>query len=272
VRIPSWVVLLFFSWHVLAIAIASMPPANQFSRSSVRLESSASSYWPGLAAGFDSALSLTLPALHKMAQLADLGRPYVRLYHRLSGTRQNWSMFGDPPKGDRYMRVRYYVRPSGGGRTWVSTELVWPAHREDRVRFLRSFQNSFRDKAVDNALDRFRERRKPEQLNNPGTRADELPDDLAPIARYFSRRFQRARQLEAKGDQIVRTEVWAGTARTHAPGEMPDSDVRTHRLSVLQDYYAGPVENRIGVPVRPSYHAIESEADIRWVLEYFEEP
>lgn len=271
-KASGWAVSALVTWHLAAISCAAFPPADRFTDARARLLPNPGGAPRSAAAqAIDGGLRALLPALRAAAHVADWTRPVFRRYHSLTGTWQNWSMFGDPPRSDRYMRVRYYVRPERGARVWMATELIWPAHREDRVRLLQSFQDSFRDKALDISLDRFREHRDA-SLIQPSTRSDQLPDDLAPAARYFARRFSRSQSLAARGESIVRIEVWVGTARNHPPGESPDPTVYAARIAALQFYYEGPVEQRFGVPRYPPYHGAEREADIEWVLEYFEEP
>ena len=193
--------------------------------------------------------------------------PAINSYLRTTGLGQNWAMFASPPTSAQYMRVRYYVRPHEG-RAWVATELVLPANREDRVRTVQSFRDSYRDKALAVALGRFYDGRKT-ALIAPGTRPEQLPKDLAPVARYFARDF--ARTHLTSDDAIVRTEVWVGTAPIPPLGKELDEADRLERAVVLQNYYDGPVEQRIDVPEYPPYHAGAREADISWLLEYFEE-
>ena len=150
----------------------------------------------------------------------------------------------------------------------MATQLVLPAHREDQVRLVQSFRDSYLDKAFAVALADFQAHRKP-ALIRPDTRSEELPDDLAPIARYYARIV--AQHLRSPGDRIVRTEVWAGEAPNTPPGREYDEQVLNIRRAVLQVYYEGVVEQRLNVPPYPPYHGAEREADIRWLLEYFEE-
>ena len=118
-----------------------------------------------------------------------LGAP-LREYLSLTGLGQQWRMFSSPPKVDQYVRVRYYVAsgdPGTPGRSlWIATELVMPAHREDRIRLLQSFRDSNRDKAVAIALDNFYRHRK-QGLVRPDTTSAALPDDLAPVAGTLAR-------------------------------------------------------------------------------------
>ena len=69
----------------------------------------------------------------------------------------------------------------------------------------------------------------------------------------------------------MRIELWRGIAQTHNFGEAVDAKRLSRRREVLQVYYEGPVERRLNVPPFPPYHAGEFEADINWVLEYYEE-
>jgi hypothetical protein len=66
--------------------------------------------------------------------------------------------------------------------------------------------------------------------------------------------------------------VWVGTAPNKRPGEPVDAVGAARRQAALLEYLDGPVEDRIVVPPYPPYHGGEREADIGWVLEYFEEP
>jgi hypothetical protein len=194
-------------------------------------------------------------------------RPAVSFYMRLTGLAQNWAMFSNPPTTAQYMRLRYYVQPSNG-RTWVATELVLPANREDRVRIVQSFRDSYRDKALAIASGRFYERRN-QALVAPETRPEQLPNDLAPVLRYFAREFARTRL--SPEDAIVRAELWMGNAPIAPLGTAPDASMRLERAVVLQSYYDGPVVQRLRIPDYPPYHGVDREADISWVLEYYEE-
>ena len=204
-----------------------------------------------------------------IASLPSVPRPGpVRAYISMTGLAQEWAMFSNPPHEDQYWRVRYYIQPPEG-RRWMATELIGPAHQEDRVRLARSFQASYQDKALELALGGFVKRRKPGAIR-PDTSPSELPDDLAPIGRYFARRFAAATLSEAAG-QVVRTEVWVGRASNKPFGSPVDRERLLERRVALLEYADGPIENRRRVPPYPPYHGVEKEADIEWVLEYFEE-
>jgi hypothetical protein len=189
-------------------------------------------------------------------------------YLRATGLRQEWTMFATPAAFDQYVRVRYFIESgaAGDGRFWAATELVMPAHREDRVRLLQSFRDSYRDKAIASALQEF-VRRPGHDTATPDTRPQTISDDLAPVARFFAAQF--GRQYLGSGERIVRTEVWVGTAAIPARPAMQPSG-RLERQAALLAYYEGPSEHRLRVPPYALYHAADDEADIRWVLEYFE--
>jgi hypothetical protein len=262
-------IALFLAWHLLAISVAALPPPSRLSHFPPRDPSAALNpvYYR---------ITVALDGVAKVTEFVEKGawratrpiHPAVNYYLRLTGLAQNWSMFANPPTSAQYMRVRYYVHPAAG-RTWAATELVWPSHREDRVRMFQSFRDSYRDKALSIALARFYDRRKAE-LIAPDTRPAQLPKDLAPVARYFKTEF--ARKYLRGGDQVVRTEVWAGVAPIPRLGVAADEGARLERAVALQTYYDGPVEQRINIPEYPPYHAGEREADISWLLEYYEEP
>jgi hypothetical protein len=183
-------------------------------------------------------------------------------------------MFSNPPTVDQYLRIRYYVGTdapgaSRPGASWAATELVLPAHREDRIRRIQSYRDSYRDKALAIALDEFFGRRDPHLIQRE-TRPSQLPDSLAPVGRFFARQFQR--QHLQSNERILRTEVWSGTSPNPRRGAPADSPEHAARVAALRGYYEGPVEHRLRVPPYPPYHGTEKEADIVWVLEYFEEP
>jgi hypothetical protein len=262
-------IAIFLAWHLFAIAVAALPPPDRLSQPTQR-DPSAS---PG---PVFYRITLALDAAARAVEIVESGlwrltrpvHPAINYYLGLTGLSQNWAMFANPPTTAQYLRVRYYVEPRGGGRAWVATELVWPSNREDRVRTFQSFRDSYRDKALAVASGRFYDRRKPAMIT-PGARPEELPDDLAPVARYFSRAFARTHLDDT--EEIVRTEVWFGNAPIPPLGTQLDEADRRERALALQAYYDGPVEQRLTVPAYPPYHAGEREADIEWLLEYFEE-
>jgi hypothetical protein len=264
-------VSVFVAWHLTAIAVAAIPPPEDV-RVAVTNRPPVEPISAWVAPRLD-AVAAAASAAHRAVWAATAPlRPVVSLYVGLTGLAQHWAMFWNISTNDRYARVRYYVGPvssAGDERpAWMATELVLPAHREDRVRLLQSYRDSYRDKAMEIATTSFL-RRRPPALIRPDTRPGELPDDLAPIARYFGRRFEGTHL--SPGERILRTEVWLGTAPNPPPGS-PGPVSPAARRSALGNYDEGPVQARLHVPPYPPYHAEEREADITWLLEYYEEP
>ncbi len=260
----------FVTWHLFAITAGSIPQPERFSNFPERDPAAAPSrVVHGGTVLLDGLAAAVAPLIKGVGWITRPVRPAVNWYLDLTGLRPSWAMFSNPPQADQYARVRYYVQ-SATGREWTATELVMPAHREDDVRLIQSFRDSYRDKAIAIALEAFYRHRSPVQIT-PDARPDQLPNDLAPIGRYFARSFQR-RHLDRTGERVVRTEVWIGTAATPGLGKPVDRAKLAERTVALQAYWKGPVEQRLRVPPRPPYHGLERQADIDWVLEYYEQP
>ena len=261
----QWLLSVLIAWHMTAVFLGALPDPNAlpgFERAQP-----ATGWLGAVTTGLDAAGAAWAPVPRALGWLVRPLRPPFSAYIRMTGLGQSWAMFSNPPRVDQYLRVRYYIQPASG-REWMATQLVLPAHREDEVRLAQAYRDSYLDKAFAVALAGFQTNRK-RTLIRPGTRSEELPDELAPIARYYRRVF--AQHLRSPGDRIVRTEVWSGEAPNTPPGHEPDMQVLNRRRAVLQDYYEGVVEQRLDVPPHPPYHGAENQADIHWLLEYFEE-
>jgi len=263
-------VIAFVAWHLIAILLGAIPPSATLSNFPARGAPSAlGPAGDGITRAIDRVTQLAFVVPKTFLWLTSPIQPLATTYRRLTGVGQSWAMFSNPPQYDEYVRTRYYVQPPRG-RTYIVSELVSPALREDRLRLVESYRASYQDKAVAIALAGFYSRRKKE-LIAPETRSEQLPDDLTPIGRYFARKYA-ARWLEGSGARIVRTEVWVGRAKSPGLGVPRDEASHQQRMAVLQGYYDGPIEERLRVPDFPPYHAGENEADIQWLLEYYEEP
>ena len=268
-----WALSVFFVWHVLAIGIGSLaspgavlpvgPPRHPVN------DPIAATMTPAL----DRVAAVASRVLPVLTRILRPVRPVATSYLETTGVAQSWKMFSNPPEVLQYIRIRYYVGAAGSawaqtaGPAWTATELVLPAHREDEVRFFRAYWDAFRDKAMTSALQRFHEGRS-SSLIKADTTSSDLPSDLAPIGRYFARRFER--EALRADERILRTEVWYGFVPMPAPRVTPNRATTEARLAVLRLYYQGPVENHFGRPRYPVYHVGEQQADILWLLEYFE--
>src|SRR5215468_9399962 len=135
------VVSALLAWHVAALGIGAVPlpgldplPAIPLSRH-VADDPIAVVVSPIL----DSILELFASTPGVVLRTARPVRLLVDRYLRAISLPQRWSMFADPPRVDQYVKVRYYIGSGELGSaaprvSWTATELVLPAHREDRVR------------------------------------------------------------------------------------------------------------------------------------------
>jgi len=253
----------FIVWHLIATVTAAMPSGTWVGRASGATPNAITRFLDRSAAAIIGAIADGRATSNRV-----IGKP-VEMYVSLTGLGQRWGMFSTPWEFDRYWRIRYYVRTSGGG-IWSSTEVLAPAQFNGGIRLVQSFRDSFRDKAIELATQDFGRRRRADAIR-PDARPQDLPDDLAPIARYFARRFV-AERLDPRRDRLVRTEIWVGSVDNAPPGRAPDDASRSVRAALLQTYASGPVDNRLPPLRYAPYQGVENEADIRWLLEYFEEP
>jgi hypothetical protein len=278
--VKRWALSVFFVWHLVVTGLGSLavsdplPPIEAAPPVATPAGESSPPVHDLIVATLrpvlDTVAATVMPFPGAVARAAaPLSRP-AAFYREITGNSQNWKMFSSAPKTHQYLRVRYYVGPrdvGGNHGAWTATELVLPAHREDQMRLVRAYRDSYRDKAMTVALGRFH-RRRDEDLVKPDTTSAELPDDIAPIGRYFARRFER--RALGPDERIVRTEIWYGIAPMALPGGTLDPAIVDARMATLRRYYEAPVENRFRRPVHPAYHALEEEAGITWILEYFE--
>jgi hypothetical protein len=263
-----WLLSALLAWHLVAITLGSLaspgsvPPVGPVRHPTDNLLSAA------LTPPLDTLANWVNPLPTTLTRAAGPVRGLAAKYIALTGVSQSWKMFSNPPVVDQYLRVRYYVGSGSNGRpAWAATELVLPAHREDQVRVVAGYWDAYRDKAMTSALARFHEART-NALLRPDTTSAELPDHIAPIGRYFKRRFER--EWLKPDERVLRTEIWYGFATMPGPGQTRSPKQVEDRQAILRAYYGGPVEDHLVAPAYPPYHVAETEADITWVLEYFE--
>jgi hypothetical protein len=255
----------FLGWHCLAIALGALPNPGALPKVEPRKEVATP-----LVSWLDATASAFAVVPRALSGASRMIRPATSEYLRLTGLAQQWQMFGNPPTYDEYLRVRFYVADQQSAKArWVATQLIMPTSRENGVRVLSSYRDSYQDKAFAIALQRFFEKRKPE-LIAPDTAPAALPDELAPIVRYYARQF--AERSLGPNERIVRSELWYGRAPNPVPGAALDSAAHAARMNALFEYYDGPVEDRVLIPPEPPYHAAERQGDLQWLLEYYEVP
>jgi hypothetical protein len=279
-----WAISLLLVVHLTALGLGALPSPDRLAE----VEEDRSPVDNPLAARvapvLDRVASVVAPVPAALWNASEAVRPFAALYVNMTGLAQRWAMFSNPPTADQYLRVRYYVGSTNVGAwpSWTATELVFPARNEARIRVLQAYRDSYRDKAMAIALQRFHDHvaarpqlaelesnERSDQISaRSAVRSGELPDDLAPIARYFGRQFAHVR-LGAQ-EHILRTDVWWGVAPNQPPGASRRTDPGERQV-VLQDYYEGAIERLGRIAAYPSYHTLERESDIVWRLEYFEE-
>ena len=271
--VKRWALSVFFVWHLVAISVASLESPGGVPRIGPPRHPHNDVIAAGMTPVLDRVAFVLSQNFRKFDRAIGPVRRLTTYYLNVTGVNQSWKMFSTPPEVYQYLRVRYYIGAgaadagAGARPTWTATELLLPAHREDRVRVVRGYWDAYRDKAMTSALSRFQGHRS-DRLIKADTKSSELPDDLAPIGRYFARRFER--QSLVPGERILRTEIWYGIAGMALPGYSLDRERMEARFSVLRPYYDGPVENHFDIPAYPGYRSYENEGDIRWFLEYFE--
>lgn len=265
---PSrWVVSALLVCHLAALAIGAIPdpeqvapvgPARQPTRNWL-----AATLTPALDSGAALFRRVHVACWHATAPFRALAVWYVGL----TGLSQRWRMFMNPPTYDEYLQARYYVG-RGSRAEWVAGEIIFPAHREDRVRAFQSFRDSYTDKAIAIALADFLKARDAADRVANGTAASghDLPRDLGPVVGHFAGRFA-ARHL-LPHEHVLRTEVWRGRVPNPPPGSRTDPAVTDARRAVLRRYYEGPVEERPFLGGYAPIGAAQPEADVVWVLEY----
>jgi hypothetical protein len=266
------IVSILLLYHLTALTVSAIPSPEETNRiGRVRHPQDAIARWltPSLdrAATWFSGIE---PALFSAAQpLRWITTPYIE-----AGLRQNWNMFSNPLTDDHYLRLDYHVAAADRRRPSVVRELIFPADREDRIRFF----HQFRDKAVLHILEKFAVARGEGMMPidgeaqsagsmDPAEQAAAVEREFAPLVRYFRDRVQRT--YLTRGERVVRTDVWAGAAPIPPRGQALSPARLDARLDVLDAYYAGP--SAVAVPAVPrTLGQTEGEADIAWELIYID--
>ena len=264
------IVSILLVYHLTALTVAAIPsPADTNRIGRIRHPPDAIARWmtPSLdrVATWFSRLE---PAVFSVSEpLRWITRPYIE-----AGLHQKWNMFSNPLTDDHYLRLDYHVAAADRRVPSVVRELVFPADREDRVRFF----HQYRDKAVLHILERVAVAEgkgmmpidgadQPLYSEQPADSAAEVEREFEPLVRYFRTKLERT--YLTRGERVVRTDVWAGGAPIPPRGQALSPERLAARLDVLSRYYAGP--SRVAL-ASPSWTVglTEQEADIGWELIY----
>jgi len=255
----QWLTSAFIVLHVGAMLLATTPaPAReQYLAIDAREEARAAgrNAWDALAR------AVAPPLLGLTRTLAAPRRPADRYLHSL-GFDEQWTMFANPPRTDEYLRLRYVIGSREAGMTGVEIvdELLLPGAREYDVRGVQSFRDSYRDRAMNTAIDRFHQN----AASRGGVATGDV-SDYEPIVAFFGRRLRAS--LDSSR-QLLRVEVWHGSAPSAMGGL---SDAASIRWTVLEDYRQRANDRTARFSPAPPLFAIEREADITWTLEFVRE-
>lgn len=261
-----WAISLLLTWHLIAMVAGAIPPPSDLRFVGGVRHPQDDAVAAAVTPHLDS-FALHFSIFHeRLWTVVGWTRALTRPYLASLGLSQRFRMFANPPRRDEYLRLRYFVESSAGGAQsiWTATELVYPAHREDRVRLLQSFRDSYGDKAIEISLMKHHatELQQPPEDLPPSQHGSEA---LRPVANYFAGAYQR--QLGSE-DRVVRAEVWHGSAEGSRRGSAAALRAREAlRQEALKRYYQGSAKDTPAASYS-RFMAIEREADIVWILEH----
>jgi len=250
-----WVVSVLLLYHLSAILVDAIPAPGELTRPKEVRHPEGRMMTRVLTPLLDTA-ALRLAELDSV--LFRWSQPVRRVTQRYIklGLSQRWTMFAAPARNDQYIRIDYFARtPSGDLMRYQ--ELILPKSREDRVRFFHDFQ----DKATSSLWTAFNQAAAQKVQDPSGV------DELAQSLRFFKARF-RLEHLSDR-DQIVRTEVWFGSAPIPPPGDQQADEALRLRLAAVPSYYS----DHRKTPFSGPYSGLgreERELDITWLLAYLE--
>ena len=252
----EWAISALIVWHLVAVFTgALLDPESEHAQVAWSNGRADDDWVSGLVAPVANQLpALIEPVNDTLWTVTSPLRALTAPYRRAGALRQQWQMFTNPPRHRRYLRARYYWR-GGEGRTWSTTELLFPVDGEGHARVLASFPNRFRNKAASNSLDGFfRDRR--EGL-------DRYSDALTPFLTRAERRFA---QTLSPDSTLVRSELWYGSAPTPPPGHRPPADEVLAHEAAIAGYRSPATPVEVGRRRPSALDAVEREADIIWEL------
>jgi hypothetical protein len=248
------VVIGFFAIHVLAITIAAIPNPQALpvlERSRLRPDDAIA---VRLTPAADFLGEAIIRWSRKLWRATGMVRAGTSPYIGLTAQHQRWHMFSGPVTVNEYVRARYFIarpRAGGGQPSWVATELIFPSHPPNGWQVVESFRLSFRDKSIMTALSDFRAHLAAAQLTRT------LPDDLAPVAAYFSRAFAQRLQPD---ERVIRTEIWYGTEPIAPPGQLASTPAIRPESE--------PTEHHTEMPPFAPAFGRERTGSISWVMFY----
>ena len=268
---------IFLLFHLMALAVSAIPDPKELRLAEGVRESPDDAVSARVTPVLDSAARSLDDFASRAWQLTTSVRPLARRYVVRLGLEQNWSMFGNPPRGTEYLRFRYYSasgQHQPGAPLTVTTELVFPVAPEKESQIFSAYWYAHRDKAISNALiGYFRDRLDRATAGQPLPTTEAGLDPwvgkrFVPVASFFADRFAHTR-LPA-GERLVKSEAWYGLAASPPRGDLPLFP--ESRARAIERYHRGiPAESVDESALRP-VDSIEREADIVWLLVYIQTP
>ena len=262
----------FLGCHLVALAVSAVPSPAAVSTDARVPGAPPSALSTRVTPLLDKAAAAAPSVLRRLAAVTSPVSRLTAPYLQRLGLYQTWRMFTSPPRYDSYVLMRYFVASSAGGSSalpaFAVTELIYPSHPEDEIKGIHEYRDSYRNKAVSNAMERFHVQYSAALKARDVASADP-GRHLAPVARYYARRF--AGSGLGDGERLVRAELWHGVAANAVVAGAADVEQRRARARVLQALRDGPVrESTLERPVRPLMFE-ERSADISWALDHVEQ-
>lgn len=273
------VVTIFLVGHLAALAVSAIPSPGDLKLAEGVRESADDAVSSRVRPLLDWAAGLLQGVAGQAWRVSAPARPLLTPYVDRLGLVQNWSMFGNPPRGSEYLRFRYYYYPSrteGERRPlMVATELVFPVAPESESHLVAAYRQAHRDKAVSNALIAyFRQRLDRVAAGRPSLAKDDraaeeaLRRNFNPMVHFFSDQYARAHL--AAGDRLVRTEAWYGFAPSRQRGDAPLAP--QSRATAIERYYRSPAAEAVSNPAFRAVDGTEQQADVLWMLVHIQTP
>jgi hypothetical protein len=264
---PShWLISGFIVFQLLAIVVGSTPDPTSLPGPVPPERTAITPLGRTLAPILDAGVAPLLAFHARFFRAMWWCRPPVRAYLGTTQQYQRWNMFSRPLRSHEYIHLRYYVASEGSGLLRVHRELVYPGHAVGRIRLLKSYADSFRDKAMTLALDGYgRKFRRERARHDLGAALELAQNELFSIIRPFASRRQAGLAL-GPGERLIRAELWHGVAPMPRPGQVLPQEVLAAREETLESYDAVTDLGLTPITDLPPLGAVTYDADIKWNL------
>jgi hypothetical protein len=256
----EWLLSILIAAHIVAVTLAAIPrPVSGPMQTVERPDGDP------VAAALGPPLTALAQGLNRVQRTVYRTPATVRRYARAytaSVLPQNWSMFSDVLRVQRYLRLDYRVQVPGETPA-VYQQLVLPSQVEGEPRLI--YRSA--DKAVRVVMGAYMARLRDEEEGSL-TIEDERPNTarLRPLLQHFTNRFAQQRGISR--EHIARVEIWAGSVPTPPPGEQPLFPAALRR-DVLARYRTLKPQPAPSVP--QALWTMQQQGDLSWQLVHAEE-